>query len=628
MLSQGIWHKQVPRDLAGNLRFRVKLLESIRSRPEAVQGVVEMCRKDILFFLTVFAWCYNPKLPPKHRVLPFIPWDFQENMVLEILECVEQQKPGVCEKSRELGASWLFLFVEDWLARFHAYTQILNISRDADSVDCKSPDSLFWKLRFINEHLPSFLPKKTEELKMYHAYENGSVITGEASTGYAGVSGRASMILLDEFSKVKDDTAMRQSTAGTADCRFFVSTHEGEGTEFWRITREAEFRKWTLHWTQHPMKNQGLYSYEREPTDGKPPGLRYWKYNTETSKIEPSAPHEYAGDYPFVTDGSPTGGPYPGIRSPWYDAMCLRIGDSRGVAMELDVDPISSVKTLFEPIVIRSLQSKCVPPYWEGDVIYEQDGANPRLVPGLNGPLKLWTQLVGQGAPTPGTYKLGADVSGGTGCTPSCVTIGDAEKGRKVGEYANPRIDPKEFGTLLSALGHIFRDEAGSPAEVSWENRGPGVTCGEQLALLQYPKRHVARSRDKVGQPLAGRYGFNPENDGKAKMLRDYRFALVNHLFYNPSKLALEETLKFVYDQQGKIIHTGAMDSKDPSGARENHGDRATADGICNMLIRDSGLGKEIAQVEEVPRATYWYQTLEGRRQMAERNESMGQRWA
>jgi hypothetical protein len=295
--------------------------------------------------------------------------------------------------------------------------------------------------------------------------------------------------------------------------------------------------------------------------------------------------------------------------------------------MELDVDPISSVKTLFEPIMIRSLQLKCVAPYWEGDVTYDKDGSNPRLVPGLNGPLKIWLGLQGEGNPPFGTYKIGADVSGGTGCTPSCISVGDAGRGRKVGEYANPRIDPKEFGTLLVALGNLFRDEHGSPAEIGWENRGSGVTCGERLAELQYPRRYVARARGTVGSPLSSKYGYNPENDGKAKMLRDYRFALINHLFYNPSRIALEETLKFIYDAQGKIVHTGAMDSKDPSGARENHGDRATGDGICWLLIRESGMAREPVQVEEAPKAAHWFQTLEGRRAMAEGRERQ-QRWA
>lgn len=294
--------------------------------------------------------------------------------------------------------------------------------------------------------------------------------------------------------------------------------------------------------------------------------------------------------------------------------------------MELDVDPVSSVKTLFEPIVIRELQTKCVPAYWEGDIQYDKDGTNPRLVPGRNGPLKLWVHLIGQGVPPPSHYKVGADVSGGTGCTPSCLSIGDATKSRKVGEYANPRIDPKEFGTLIVAVGNLFTGEHGEVAEVCWEDRGPGVTCGERIRELQYPRRYRARNLVAVGQKFAMKDGYQPERDGKATMLRDYKFALTQRLFFNPSKIALEETLKFKYDPQGKIVHTGAMDSPDPSGARENHGDRATADGICWLMMKENAIKKEETQKQEA--APFWHQSLQGRRDMAERREREMSRWA
>lgn len=630
MLSPGKYHLRVPTDLRKNLRYRAGLLNRVKAEPTLRAGLTEMCRRDCLFYISTFVWQYNPKMRPAERVAPFIPWDFQARMILEILECVERQKPGVCEKSRELGATWLFLIVEDWLARFFPYTQIINLSRDADSVDTKSPGSLFGKLRLINKHLPDFLPGKVDESKMYHEYANGSVITGDASTGKAGVSDRATMMLLDEFAKVREGTAMRQGTAGTADARFFISTHEGEGTEFFRVSREPEHKKWVLHWTQHPLKNKGLYSYDRDGSDGRPAGLRFWKYDTAEGKIVgiTTSDHDFSADYPFVTDGSPTGGPCPGIRSPWYDDMCGRIGDSRGVAMELDVDPVSSVKTLFEPILIRQLQRDCVKPYWEGDVIYDKDGQRPRLSPGINGPLKLWLNLILQGVPPAGVYKMGADVSGGTGKTPSCISIGDAVLGRKVGEYANPRIDPKEFGTLLVALGNLFSEETGIPAEIGWEDRGPGVTCGDRMRELHYGRLYRSVSRVAVGKKFAMSYGWHPEGDGKAVLLREYKFALAQRIFHEPSWTALEETLKFKYDKLGKIVHTGAMENPDPSGARDNHGDRATASAICWLLIKEAGMVKEPTPVAPVERVPYWFQTLEGRRQQAERQEQGRMKWA
>ena len=343
-LSTGEWYKKVPIEPVANVQFRIKLLKACAADPVLRAGILEICRNDLIFWIACFAWQFNPKKKGVDAVGPFIPWDFQIEGFLSrpdthgkkgILWAYENDRPMVVEKSRELGASWCFLLFQVWLCLFQKHVQCLNISKSADAVDDKSPDSLFWKIRHIHEHLPDWMKGEIVQEKFYFGYrKTKSHNTGVASTGRAGVGGRASVIFIDEFSQIKEATEVRQRTAGTSDCRFFNGTHLGVGTEFYNLTASPEFPKLVWHWSQHPEKKKGLYHYDQV-----------------TNKVAAlDKTYQYPPDFKFVTDGLPTGGPFPGLRSPWYDWKVIDIGNPRGVAMELDIDPKGAARnssTLF-----------------------------------------------------------------------------------------------------------------------------------------------------------------------------------------------------------------------------------------------------------------------------------------
>src|SRR5262249_47409305 len=160
-----------------------------------------------------------------------------------------------------------------------------------------------------------------------------------------------------------------------ANCRIFNSTHLGIGTAFYDLTERPDIRKLRIHWTQHPDKCCGLY-----------------RYDTDRHAVEVlDKQYQFPLDFKYVMDGSPTGGPCPGIRSPWYDEQCRRKGSARGIAMDLDIDPKGSVSQFFDRLMIRQLQAKyAVAPFWEGDIHFDQDTGKPfSLVPRQGGPLRL-----------------------------------------------------------------------------------------------------------------------------------------------------------------------------------------------------------------------------------------------
>lgn len=589
-LSLGEWHRRIPREYRVNLKYRVRVLE-LADKDRSYQRALRLaCKEDILFYINLFVWQFNPKKKGGRQIGPFITWDYQEDALLArpetwdgdhnrpekgILWCYEHDRTAVIEKSREMGASWLFLIFQDWLALFHDHTQTLNISKSADAVDCKSPDSLFWKLRFMHSKLPGWLRGDIIEQNMYMEYKKtGSYATGEASTGRAGVGGRAAVIFIDEFSQIKEDNEVRTRTAGTADCRFFNGTHLGTDTEFYRLTNSPEIVKIVMHWSQHPDKKKGLY-----------------RYDPMTNKIVVlDKKYEYEPDFEFVKDVSPVGGPYPGLRSPWYDWKCKDIGGKRGVAMELDINPEGSVSQFIDnPLMLLNLiATYCRPADWVGKILYDRNTGRPSgLEKDARGHLQLWCHLP-EGKPAPGIYKIGCDLSSGTGRTNSCISIVLATTGEKIGEYVNPFILPDQIAYIAVALCWLFKTHDGEGAQLLWEKAGPGAVFGMKVLELGYRNvYHVSEATIARKRPYVAEYaGWCPTPELKRVLLEDYRAALQSRQFLNHSELALKEFFQFKYLRNGTVEHSGEESRDEPSGARGNHGDRVIADALAWKLSK------------------------------------------
>lgn len=613
MLSPGQWHKQVPKGPLENRRFRLATLKRALVDKPLRKALLEGCRQDILFYINTFVWQFNPKKKGLEAAAPFITYPFQDAMLLAgpdrpdfqiegvehgLLWCYEHDRNAVVEKSREMGASWIFLIVQDWLCRFNEHVQTLNISRNEKYVDSASQDSLFWKLRFLQRHLPEWMRGEIDDQKNYLGYQaTNSAITGEATTGSAGVGGRASFILVDEMSKIRQATELRQRTANTADVRFFNSTHEGTGTEFYRLTQTPEIVKITLHWTAHPEKRRGLY--------------RSCLRNGKPDVIDTD--YQFPPDFQFVLDGTPTGGPHPGLRSPWYDKKCKEMGGEVAAAVEMDINPAGSVSQFFPPQLIRELQAAyCRRPDFEGDVLLDPGGLVKEFRARENGPLKLWLRFDHKGLPSPDVFAFGADLSwgrGGAGSTNSCLSGYRCKTGDKVLEYATPFLEPNDFACVSVALCKFFAAGDGQGARLVWERQGPGDAFGKKVQELGY--RNVYTEQDEKNPMLYGQRkvqtpGWQPNRQNTLVLMQDYQVGLRERKCVNPSEIALEECLYWAITNEG-LKHSGKSSKADPSGAGVNHGDRSMADALGWMLTR--GKLEQIREREDKrvdPRSLQW----------------------
>jgi hypothetical protein len=292
-----------------------------------------------------------------------------------------------------------------------------------------------------------------------------------------------------------------------------------------------------LHWTKHPVKAQGLYI----GGDGKP-------------------------------------------KSPWYDAECKRCIHPQEIAQELDIDFQGSDFQFFDPKEIDRLVMQCCrPPSFVGDLNFDPATSQPKsFVQRPGGPLRLWcgVDASGQVAHDRG-YVIGADISAGTGSSNSVLSIADRNTGEKIGELVTPNLRPDELARYAVALCKWFHDAEGNGAFIIWEAPGPGRNFGDVVIELGYRHVYWKTKEESIARNTVPVPGWLPVKDAKRAVFGDYRRALLDGRFINRSREAMSELREIVYTANGSIEHSKATRTIDPSGARDNHGDRPTADALC-----------------------------------------------
>jgi hypothetical protein len=633
-LSPGDDFRKVPREPRENLTFRRHVLDACLRSERTRDKVYAACRDDVLLWVNVFGFQFNPKDGTSG---PFVTYPVQEAAVLGnkridfrrdrgrtygILECVRDGRDLVIEKSRDMGMSWLSLFVMDWLARFHPNQKFLLVSRDKDMVDSSEPDSLFWKLDYINEHLPDWMKGRRERVRFFAGYahpEGASTITGQAPTKKFGVGGRSTAVFVDEFTQIDADRELWDRTADTSDCRIANFTHTGTHTQAYRLCQSGACRKLVVHWTDHPKKNRGLYSWDAKLN--RPELLDDFAGPVE---LKEGDNHQYPSDYPFVTTGAPTGGPFPGVRSPWYDAQCLRRQSASAVAKDLDINPEGSASQFFDALQIDQLVSSFArQPRWEGDVVHDRDtGKFVRLLARAGGPLKLWFDP-GAGDALPGErFGVGGDLSNGLGKTPSVLAVA-ASDGERVAEYVRSDMEPKEFARVARAVCGYFKD-----ARIAWEINGPGVNFGKELfEVLGYRNVYFREDvLDMLKRNTSDRPGWHSSPMSKRVLLENYHAALGCRQYLNRSERALRECLLYRFGKAGGP-EASMQRGDDPSEAGVNHADRVIADALAWKMVEP--FYKTPGETETV-KASEHPGSIAGRMAMAQRQarHKSGHWWA
>jgi len=256
-----------------NRIFRFKMLasaadESNENCIEIRNLIMKKLEEDPIFFFDNFLYTYNPKL--ENSTLPFILYNFQRWFILDVVECIENDKDCITEKSRDMWYSWLMSWIILWWFLFKWWSSLVW-SYKQDYVDSTgSMDSIFEKIRYMIQYLPKWmLPEGLEKpyMKIYIKGQTTEII-GDAGENF-WTWWRKKFIFLDEFALWNNDKKAFRKTTDIAKCRIFWWTPEWRYNVYWKIMtnhpdfKDLSIKKLRLHWSQHPLKTQEWYEIEK-----------------------------------------------------------------------------------------------------------------------------------------------------------------------------------------------------------------------------------------------------------------------------------------------------------------------------------------------------------------------------
>lgn len=544
-----------------------------------------VCAVDPFFFINTFVWTINPKRPHRRKKVPFVTYAYQDDGLDVIFDSLAEGFDVQVEKSRQMGASWLFTAVIQYCWLFRHGQNFLLGSRSDEYVD-KSDEkkSLFWKLDFINQNLPGWLmptgwdPKKHRKVKRIVSPVTHSTMVGEATTEDFGRGGTFTAVLLDEFGACDVGMGILKSTRDATATRWFNSTPKGTGNAHYRIVQLSrqnpkQVRPLRFHWSQHPEYSKGLYRLDKEgrakpcPGTSKEQLARYLEENEDL--IASLKKRGFWEDFK--------------LRSPWFDVQCARATTKAEIAQELEIDYMGAGYQFFEQRDIQELvRLYCCAPRYIGDLEYDLETLSPlKFHEHGNGRLQLWCELVHKAPPLGKPYVIGVDSSAGTGASNSVASIWDAKTAEKVGEFVDPNCKPERLAKQVIALCKWFGD-----AYLIWETNGSGRAFGDAVVEWGYGHFYSRAKNTETGETGA-KAGWAPTRDNKYQLLAHYRGALADRECFNRSETALSETLEYVFLGNNWVEHASISDNEDPSGARDQHGDRVIADALAVKVMGD-----------------------------------------
>lgn len=225
-------------------------------------------------FINDWGCTFDPRLAERKlpSVVPFLLFDRQREWVDWIMAKWRNQEPGLTEKSRDCGASWLAVALAATLCLFNEGLAIGFGSRKEEYVDkLGAPKSLFWKAReFIKllppEFRPGWSPTDAPHMRIGFPATN-SVIVGEAGDNI-GRGDRASIYFVDEAAFIERPMLVEAALSQTTNCRIDVSTPHGMANPFAqkRHSWPAD-RIFVFDWRDDPRKDDTWYRKQEETLD-------------------------------------------------------------------------------------------------------------------------------------------------------------------------------------------------------------------------------------------------------------------------------------------------------------------------------------------------------------------------
>lgn len=256
--------------------WRLDRLKYLRANPEKLPAIKEYYRQHPPQLITDFGNTYDPRLVRRGLPanLPFLLFPKQEELAYWIIERWKAGEPGLIEKSRDMGITWLVMSLACCLCLLNREMAFGTGSRKENLVDVLGdPDSMLEKARLFMGGLPKeFRGNWDRNDKNCSAHmrlrfpETDSIITGEAGDNI-GRGGRKSIYLVDEAAHLERPHLIDASLSANTDCRIDLSSVKGMANPFAAKRFGGSIKVFSFHWRDDPRKGDEWYDKQVRELD-------------------------------------------------------------------------------------------------------------------------------------------------------------------------------------------------------------------------------------------------------------------------------------------------------------------------------------------------------------------------
>lgn len=260
---------EAPKELEANKRFRLKLIDAAAEDEELQQLIIKKCATGVEgfeFFSDALCWTFDPREENPHK--PFILWPKQRQFAHFLEDMYIRSQLGekiniAVDKPRAVGVTWEVMIWLFWHYLFHDFTARIGSRKEA-YVDMRGEqDTLFAKIDYQLERIPSWLIG-------YHARpsmickpgntDNTNSISGESANPNFGRGGRKNVVMFDEFGFWDWAKSSWESSGETSNFRIAVSSppETGPDSHHYKLLNKQAGRVYTFDfdWSDDPRRDQ------------------------------------------------------------------------------------------------------------------------------------------------------------------------------------------------------------------------------------------------------------------------------------------------------------------------------------------------------------------------------------
>lgn len=253
---------------------RLRNLDYLDEHPEELPAIKAWYRTHPDDFINDWGVTFDPRnadigLPTK---IPFILFPKQREWVQFVMRKWRAREPGLCEKSRDMGVSWLAMGLGCTLCIFHDGVAIGVGSRKTEYVDkIGTIKPLIPKARMFMDGLPAVFRGGWEAWRdapfMRVSFpDTGSLIAGEGGDDI-GRGDRTSIYFFDESAHHPKAQLVEASLSQTTNCRIDMSSVRGMNNPFAIKRWGGKIEVFIFDWRDDPRKDQAWYDKQVQELD-------------------------------------------------------------------------------------------------------------------------------------------------------------------------------------------------------------------------------------------------------------------------------------------------------------------------------------------------------------------------